>query len=81
MPPPSGASPAEPIGAAGTVVVRRDGGEITRQRLGDGERFRFELAAGTYELKVSGVEGACVSQSVTVVAGDEQDVRLVCGRK
>ncbi|MER7007227.1 hypothetical protein ABT297_29890 [Dactylosporangium sp. NPDC000555] len=76
-----GASPAEPPGAPGTVTVSRDGGEVARQKLTEGERFQFSLPPGTYELRAVSVDGICLAQAVTVAVNAEQDIKLVCQRK
>ncbi|MFG2040943.1 hypothetical protein [Dactylosporangium sp. NPDC048998] len=82
-PPMAGSSGAadEPVGRPGTVVVRRGGGEVARQRLGDGERFRFVLAAGAYRLEARSGDALCEPLAVTVAAGEERDVRVVCSVK
>ncbi|MEV8515798.1 hypothetical protein [Dactylosporangium sp. NPDC051484] len=71
-------SAGEPVAVAGTVVVRRGGGEVARQRLGDGERFRFVLAAGAYRLEARSGDALCEPSAVTVAVGEERDVRVVC---
>jgi hypothetical protein len=76
-----GMSQASLAGAPGTVVVSRDGDEVTRQTLAEGQEFRFTLSAGTYRLSVKGVDGACVDTDVTVSASADNAVSLVCQRK
>jgi len=75
---PPGASPA---GAPGTVVVARDGAEVSRQNVADGQQFTFSLSPGEYRLSVHGVDGACVDTNVTVTASSDQSVDLLCQRK
>jgi hypothetical protein len=72
---------APPVGAAGTVVVTRKGHEVGKQDVPDGGQFRFSLPAGSYRLSVKGAGGACVATDVTVSAGGDQGVTLICQRK
>ncbi len=75
---PSGASPAP---AAGTVVVTRDGDEVTRQRVAVGQEFTFALVPGRYRLTATGLDGACEPVRVTVAAGTDHTVSVTCQRK
>jgi hypothetical protein len=76
-----GMSQASPAGAPGTVVVSRDGDEVARRAVGDGQEFRFTLSAGKYKLSVKDVDGACVDTDVTVAASADSAVSLTCQRK
>jgi hypothetical protein len=75
---PSGASPAP---AAGTVVVTRDGDEVTRQWVAVREEFTFALAPARYRLTVTGLDAACEPVRVTVAAGTDHTVSVTCQRK
>jgi phage-related baseplate assembly protein len=74
----SGASAAP---GAGTVVVTRDGDEVTRQRVAVGQEFSFALAPGRYRLTATGIDGACEPVRVTVAAGTDHTVSVTCQRK
>jgi hypothetical protein len=74
---PSGASSAP---GAGTVVVTRDGDEVTRQRVAERQEFSFALAPGRYRLTATGVDGACDTVGVTVAAGTDHAVSVTCHR-
>jgi hypothetical protein len=76
-----GMSQASPAGAPGTVVVSRDGDEVVRQTVADGQEFRFTLSAGKYKLSVKGADGACIDTDVTVTASADSAVSLTCQRK
>jgi phage-related baseplate assembly protein len=75
---PSGTSPAP---AAGTIVVTRDGDEVTRQRMAEGQEFSFALVPGRYRLTAKGVDGACEPVRVTVAAGTDHTVAVTCRRE
>ena len=75
---PRGASPA---GAAGTVVAKKGGKQVARQDVAEGQQFSFQLSAGKYQLSVSGASLPCADTAVTVAAGADQNVVLVCSRK
>jgi hypothetical protein len=72
---------ASPVAGAGTVLVTRDGDEVTRQKVADGGGFSFGLAPGRYRLAVSGVDGACDQPAVTVIANADRAVSVTCQRK
>jgi hypothetical protein len=74
---PSGASPAP---AAGTVVVTRDGDEVTRRHVAVGQEFSFALVPGRYRLTATGVGGACEPVRVTLAAGTDHTVSVTCRR-
>jgi hypothetical protein len=75
---PSGASTAP---AAGTVVLTRDGDEVTRQRVAVGQEFSFALVPGRYRLTATGVDGACEPVRVTVAASTDHTVTVTCEHK
>ena len=75
---PRGASPAA---AAGTVIAEKGGKQVARQNVTQRQQFSFPLPAGTYELSVSGAGLPCADATVTVAAGTDQNVALVCSRK
>ncbi len=72
---------ASPFVAAGTVVASRGGHEVTRQDVPQGQEFRFNLAPGTYQLSVRGATAPCLDVTVTLAAGDDRSVTLICSRK
>jgi hypothetical protein len=75
---PSGA-PAE--ATAGTVTATGGGHRIARQTVAAGQEFSFRLVAGTYRLSVSDAGPSCADETVTVAAGTDQSVSLICPRK
>jgi hypothetical protein len=76
-----GPSSARPQGTAGTVVVTRGGRPLAQERVGAGQEFSFHLHEGTYRLTVSNAGLPCVDDTVTVTAGTDQQVTIVCPRK
>lgn len=72
---------ASPIAAAGTVVATKDGRQVARQDVAAGRQFSFRLPAGEYRLSVSGAGVPCEAATVTVAAGADQRVALVCSIK
>ncbi len=71
---------ASPVGAAGTVIAKRSGKQVARQDVADGQQFSFQLPAGKYVLSAGGGL-PCEDATVTVTAGADQSVALICSRK
>jgi hypothetical protein len=76
-----GPAGTEPLKPAGTVVLSRDGHEVRHEDVAAGQQYSFDVAAGSYVLTVKGVEGACGSQDVTVVAHADTQKDLTCSIK
>jgi hypothetical protein len=76
-----GPAGASGVAAGGTVVAKKDGKQIGREQVGEGQQFSFALPAGRYTLAADSNELPCLDTTVTVSAGGDQTVTLVCSIK
>jgi hypothetical protein len=72
---------ASRVGAGGTVVAKQGGKQIGRENVGEGQQFSFALPAGRYTLAADTNGLPCLDTTVTVSAGADQTVTLVCSIK
>jgi hypothetical protein len=76
-----GPAGASGVAAGGTVVAKKGGKQIGREQVGEGQQFSFALPAGRYTLAADTNELPCLDTTVTVSAGADQTVTLVCSIK
>jgi hypothetical protein len=70
-----------PAGMAATVTATRGGRPVARQTVASGQRFALVVPEGTYRLWIGGAGVPCADATVTVSAGADRTVSMVCWRK
>jgi hypothetical protein len=72
---------ASPVVVGGTVIATKDGNEVARHKVDAGQQFSLRLPVGSYQLSVGDAGLPCAGTAVTVTAGADDAVTLVCSRK
>ncbi|WP_426502690.1 hypothetical protein ACPPVO_34300 [Dactylosporangium sp. McL0621] len=73
-----GPGPGRVPAVSGTVTLSRGGRVYARAAVGEGERFRFALPAGTYRAHAHDGDARCPGITATVGPGRASDLRIVC---
>ncbi len=64
--------------AKGTITVKRNGSPIATGTVADGHSLTLTEPPGTYDVSAATPGAACTAGTVTVVAGKQADVSILC---